>query len=122
MRYAIVSISGRQYKVQEGQELLVDRQDAEVGKKIKLDRVLLLRDEDKVEVGQPEISGASIEVSVVDQAKGPKIVVAKYKAKSRYRRKRGHRSLYTKIKVEKISVRQAREQIKKVSNSIKQTS
>ena len=103
MQYAIVSINGNQYKVQEGQELLVDRQDAEIGKKIKLDKVLLLRNEDKIEIGQPEVKGAAIEASVVAQVKGPKIVVAKYKAKSRYRRKRGHRSFYTKLKVEKIS-------------------
>ncbi len=103
MRYAIVSIGGKQYKVQEGQELLVDHLEAEVGKKVKLDKVLFLRDEDKIEVGQPQVSGASIEASVVAQTKGPKIVVSKYKAKSRYRRKRGHRSFYTKLKVEKIS-------------------
>lgn len=103
MRYAVVLIGGRQYKVQEGQELLVDRQDVEVGKKMKFDKVLLLRDEEKVEVGQPEVSGASIEASVIVQTKGPKLVISKYKAKSRYRRKRGHRSFYTKLKIAKIS-------------------
>ena len=103
MRYAIVSISGKQYKVQERQELLVPRQDTEIGEKVKFDKVLLLRDEDKVEVGQPEVSGALVEASVVAHPLGSKIVVAKYKAKSRYRRKRGHRSFYTKLKVEKIS-------------------
>lgn len=103
MRYAIISISGRQHKVQEGQELLVDRQLSEVGKKIEFDKVLLLRDEDKVVVGQPEVKGASIEALVVTQVKGPKVMVTKYKAKSRYRRKRGHRSFYTKLRIEKIS-------------------
>ncbi|MDO8503149.1 MAG: 50S ribosomal protein L21 [bacterium] len=105
MRYAIVSISGKQYKVEEGKALLVSRQDTEVGKKVKFDKVLLLRDEDKVEVGQPEVSGASVEATVTAHPLGPKIVVAKYKAKSRYRRKRGHRSFYTELKVEKISVK-----------------
>lgn len=117
MRYAIVTISGRQYKVQEGQELLVQRQNTEVGKKIKFDKVLLLRDEDKVEVGQPEVSGASIEALVVDQNKGPKIVVAKYKAKSRYRRKMGHRSQYTRIKIGEIG---AIKPSKTTSKNIKQ--
>lgn len=105
MRWAIVSINGMQYKVQEGQELLVDRLGTEVGEKLKFDKVLCFVDGNKIEIGQPEVSGASVEASVVAQTKGPKIVVSKYKAKSRYRRKLGHRSFYTKLKVEKISAK-----------------
>lgn len=103
MRWAIVSINGVQHKVQEGAELLAGHLDAEVGEKLKFDKVLLLVEGDKVEVGQPEVKDASIEASVVAQVKGPKVVVTKYKSKSRYRRKRGHRSFYTKLMVNKIS-------------------
>ncbi len=100
MKYAVVDIAGKQYKIEEGQELIVDRLEAD-GKTV-FDKVLLVVDGDKAEVGSPEVSGAKIEAEVLENLKGEKIRVLKYKAKSRYRKVRGFRASQTKIKITKI--------------------
>lgn len=102
-KYAVVKIGGSQYKISEGDLLEVDKLEGEKGKKLSLEEVLLLVDEKKVKIGQPKILGAKVQASIVDQIKGEKIRVATYKAKSRYRRVKGFRSLLTKLKIEKIS-------------------
>lgn len=102
--YAIVEISGKQYKVQEGDIVFVDRiENAEEGSKITFDKVLLLSDDKKVTVGQDSIKGAKVEATVVGHGKSKKIIVFKYKAKKNYRRTQGHRQPYTKIQIEKIA-------------------
>lgn len=100
MKYAVVDIAGKQYKIEEGQELIVDRLEAE-GKTV-FDKVLLVVDGDKAEIGSPEVSGAKVEAEVLENLKGEKIRVLKYKAKSRYRKVRGFRASQTKIKITKI--------------------
>lgn len=100
-KYAVVRIAGHQYKVEEGQEILVDKlQDP---KKI-VSEVLLMVDGDKVEVGAPVLKDAKISLKVLkDMEKGEKIEVKKYKAKSRYRRHTGFRPQFTRLAVEKIA-------------------
>lgn len=101
--YAIVEISGKQYKVQEGDIVFVDRlENEEEGNKVTFDRVLMISDDKKVTIGQDTVKGAKVEASIVGHGKAKKIVVYKYKAKKNYRRTQGHRQPYTKIQIEKI--------------------
>ncbi len=98
-KYAVVAIKGKQYKVSEGDELLIDKHEGELETK-----VLLLAKNGKVTVGKPVVKGAKVVLKVLkDDEKGKKITVVKYKAKSRYRRKYGFRPRYTRLLVEKIS-------------------
>jgi len=102
--YAIVEISGKQYKVQEGDIVFVDRiEELEEGKTTTFDKVLLVADGEKVTVGTDTVKGAKVKATVVGHGKSKKILVFKYKAKKNYRRTRGHRQPYTKIQIEKIT-------------------
>lgn len=98
MKYAVIKFQGHQYKVSEGQELLVDKL---VGQSEP--EVLLVADNDKVTVGKPTVKGAKVKVKVVaGEEKGEKLDIFKFKAKSRYRRKTGFRPVYTRLLIEKI--------------------
>lgn len=100
MKYAVIRIKGRQYKVSEGEEILVDKlTDLKVEPE-----VLLVSEGEKVSVGKPKVSGVKFKIKVVkDKELGEKIHVRKYKAKSRYRRRMGFRPQFTKLLIEKIS-------------------
>ncbi len=101
--YAIVEISGKQYKVEEGDIVFVDRlETAEEGSKVTFDKVLLTSNEGKVEIGEDTVKGAKVEASVIGHGKFKKILVFKYKAKKNQRKMKGHRQPYTKIQIEKI--------------------
>jgi len=102
-KFAVVKIAGHQYKVAEGEEIEVPKIEGEKGAAINLEEVLLVVDGEKVKIGEPQVKGAKIQAEIVDQKKGEKIRVAKYKAKTGYRRVRGFRPLLTKIKIKKIS-------------------
>jgi len=103
--YAIVDAGGKQYKAAPGDILIVDRLQAQVGEVIALGRVLLLRQEDgRTIVGNPSVENATAYVRVLEHGRAPKIRVFKYKPKVNYRRRRGHRQPFTKVKVEKIEV------------------
>ncbi len=100
--YAVIETGGKQYKVQEGDIISVEKIDSEEGDKIDFSKVLLVSKEDGLIVGKPYIEGAKVEGSVLEQGKGKKIVVFKYKAKKNYKKKQGHRQPFTKVKIEKI--------------------
>jgi large subunit ribosomal protein L21 len=100
--YAVLETGGRQYKVKPGDVLQVEKLAAEPGETVTLDRVLLLADGDSVAVGTPVVDGATVLAEVVDQRRGPKIIVFKYKAKVRYRRKTGHRQSLTTLRIKEI--------------------
>ena len=102
MKYAIVEAGGKQYRAEEGKTIQVDLLPAAVGEEVVLDKVLLLVDGDHVQVGTPYIKGASIKAQVADQIKGKKVLVFKYKPKSQYRRRAGHRQKYTRLLVESV--------------------
>ena len=102
MKYAVIQFAGKQYRVEEGQELVVNHVDAEEGKKITVSDVLLTVDGDKVAVGEPLIKNATVTLKVKTHQKADKIRVAKYKAKSRYRRVYGHRQPETTLEVVSI--------------------
>jgi large subunit ribosomal protein L21 len=99
MKYAVIQIAGKQYKVAEGEKLIISALDTEVGKTVDVSDVLLTVDGDKLAVGTPMVKGASVALKVVDQGKGEKIRVAKFRSKSRYRRVRGHRQMETTVEV-----------------------
>lgn len=101
---AVIETGNKQYTVKEGDELLVEKLQAEEGAKIKLDRVLLIEDGNKILVGQPLVKNAKVTAQLVAQEKGPKLIIFKYKRRKKYRRKIGHRQKYSKIKIEKIEV------------------
>lgn len=98
-KMAVIELSGHQFLVREGETLEIDNQDLEVGNKFAINEVLLLEDGGKVSVGQPYVTGSSVELEVLENKKGEKIEVIKYKAKSRYRKHIGYRSSLTKVKV-----------------------
>jgi large subunit ribosomal protein L21 len=100
--YAIVSSGGRQYRVEPGQRLDVEKLPAEAGSEIALDQVLLIGDGETITVGQPIVSGARVLADVVGEVKGRKIIVFKYKNKVRYRRKTGHRQRYLRLQIKEI--------------------
>ena len=100
--YAIIETGGKQYKVTQGQTLDVERLDAEEGGTVQLDKVLMIADGEKTTVGKPLVEGARVMATVKKNGKAKKILVFKYKAKVRYRRKNGHRQLFTSLNIDKI--------------------
>jgi large subunit ribosomal protein L21 len=101
--YAIVRTGGRQYRAEVGALIDVERLPNEVGEEIELKDVLLVANSDGVKIGQPLVEGASVTATVVDQFKGKKVIVWKYIPKQRYRRKRGHRQYYTRLRIDTIN-------------------
>ena len=100
--YAIIQTGGKQYKVAEGDVIFVEKLDAAEGDEVVFNQVLTVVDGENVSVGKPFLSGAKVTGKVEKQGKDKKILVFKYKAKSNYRRRQGHRQPYTKVTVSKI--------------------
>ena len=107
MGYAIFASGGKQYRVQPGDVIEVDRLDAEEAGQLKFDEVLLVSDDGGVRVGQPTVDGASIEASVLEHVRGPKIRIFTYRASKRRRRRMGHRQELTRVRIESISAQAA---------------
>ncbi|MGD9330586.1 MAG: 50S ribosomal protein L21 [Desulfobacterales bacterium] len=102
--YAVVKSGGKQYKVQEGETLRVEKLPGDVGAEIAFDDVLMVADGDDVQIGTPRLDNVAVKGTVVEQGRAHKIVVFKYKRRKRYRRKQGHRQQYTAIKVDSITI------------------
>lgn len=100
--YAIIKTGGKQYRVSEGDVVLIEKLEAAEGDVVEFDNVLTLVKEGEVVIGKPLIEGAKVTGKVVAQGKGKKILVFKYKAKSNYRKRQGHRQPFTKVVIEKI--------------------
>ncbi len=96
--YAIIQTGGKQYKVEAGDEILVEKLDAEVNAEVEFD-VLLVADDAGVKIGTPVLDGVKAKVKVVEHGKGKKVIVFKYKPKKNIRTKRGHRQPYTKVEI-----------------------
>jgi large subunit ribosomal protein L21 len=101
--YAIISEGGHQLKVEEGQEVDIDYRDVPAGDQIKFDRVLAYRDDESLKVGQPVLEGAIVTGEVLSVVQGPKVVVQKARRRKTYRRKTGHRQLFTRVRITKIA-------------------
>ena len=108
--YAVIEACGKQYKVTKGDVVFFEKLEAEEGKKVTFDKVVLLSDEGKVEVGAPYVKGIKVEGKVVAHGKAKKIVVFKYKAKKNYKRKQGHRQPYTKVEITAIKLPTAKKE------------
>jgi large subunit ribosomal protein L21 len=102
--YAVVKTGGHQYKASVGDELIIERLQNEVGTQVELDQVYLVADDDGVLVGQPIVDGAFIRATIIEEFRGPKILVFKFKPKERYRRRRGHRQTYMRLRVDEIVI------------------
>lgn len=102
--YAIIEDGGRQIKVETNQEIEVDYRDASTGDELTFDRVLAYRDNEGFRVGQPTLPNATVKAEVLGPARGPKITVQKIRRRKTYRRKTGHRQLYTRVRIGKIEV------------------
>ena len=122
--YAVIEACGKQYKVTKGDVVFFEKLDVEEGKKVTFDKVVLLSDEGKVEVGAPYVKGIKVEGKVVAHGKGKKIIVLKYKAKKNYKRKQGHRQPYTKVEITAIKLPTAKKEVaeeKKAETTAKTT-
>ena len=100
--YAIIETGGKQYRVQEGDKIVVEKLAVEEGQEVAFERVLTVVKDGEVLVGAPVVAGAKVVAKVVEHGKGKKILVFKYKAKSNYRRRQGHRQPFTKVQIKKI--------------------
>ena len=115
--YAIIESCGKQYKVAEGDVVFFEKLDAEEGKKVTFDKVMLVSEDGKVQVGTPYVKGVKVEGKVVSHGKAKKIIVFKMKSKANYRRRYGHRQPYTKVEI--TSIKTATE--KKATTAKKET-
>jgi large subunit ribosomal protein L21 len=103
MKKAVIKTGGKQYLVQEGDKIKIEKIDKEVGEEIIFDEVLLLKNEKgEIKIGQPFLKDVKVIGKVLSQGKGKKIIVLKYKPKRRYRVKKGHRQKYTEVEIVKI--------------------
>jgi len=102
--YAIIEDGGRQFKIEQGQELEIEYRELTSGEQITFDRVLAYRDDSGLKLGTPTLSGATVIAEVLGVAQGPKLTVQKFRRRKTYRRKTGHRQIYTRVKINSIAV------------------
>jgi|SRR6056297_1786710 len=101
--HAVMATGGKQYIVEEGNIIKVEKLDAKEGEKVKFEQVLMLEKDGEYQIGQPLVKNSYVEGKVLKQGKAKKIVVFKYKPKKKYQKKLGHRQSFTEIRIEKIS-------------------
>lgn len=100
--YALVEIGGLQFRVEEGEKIKVPKLEAAPQDTVEIDKVMLLSGEKGVVVGRPYVEGAKVKATIAEVGKGEKIIVFKFKRRTKYRRKRGHRQDFTKLAIDKI--------------------
>ncbi len=100
--YAVVKTGGKQYRVSPGDSIDVEKLPYEVGHQIELDQVLLVANGSGAKIGQPLVEGAKVKATVTRQDKGRKVIIYKYRPSKRYRRKKGHRQHYTRLRIDEI--------------------
>jgi large subunit ribosomal protein L21 len=100
--YAVVQTGGKQYRVEEGNTVLIEKLETESGKEVVLDQVLMIGDGEKVTIGRPVVAGAKVIADVISQTKGPKLIVFKKRTKKGYKKTQGHRQNLTEIKIKSI--------------------
>lgn len=102
--YAIMETGGKQYKVQEGDIVFIEKLEVEAGDAVEFDKVLAVSNDGDMTIGTPMVAGAKVSATVVKNGKAKKVIIFKYKAKKDYRKKQGHRQPYTQVKIESISL------------------
>jgi large subunit ribosomal protein L21 len=100
--YAVIKTGGKQYRVKPGDTIDVEKLPYDVGDEIELDQVLLVANGPDAQIGRPLVKGAKVKATVTRQAKGRKVIIFKIRPSKRYRRKRGHRQHYTRLRIDKI--------------------
>ena len=100
--YAVIKTGGKQYRVSPGDSVEVEKLPHEVGEQVELDQVLLVASGSDTKIGQPLVEGAKVKATVTRQAKGRKVIVFKFRPSKRYRRKKGHRQHYTRLRIDEI--------------------
>lgn len=101
-KFAVISTGGKQYKVSQGDKIRVEKLNVEAGEKMNFDKVLLVAEGESVEVGTPHVSGAKVEAKVLKNSRDRKKIVFRYHAKTRYRKKKGHRQDYSEVEIVKV--------------------
>jgi len=101
--YAVIMTGGKQYRVSPGESIDVEKLPHAVGEQVELDQVLLVADAGKAHIGQPLVAGASVKATVTRQDKGRKVIVFKYRRNNRYRRTKGHRQQFTRLRIDEIA-------------------
>lgn len=125
--YAIIEAGGKQYRVSEGDLIEVERRSGEVGQAVDFQEVLLIGDQETIHVGKPVLAGARVVGTIAEQGKAAKIIVFKFKRRKKYRKKQGHRQLFTRVRIDQIELdrpkgRQPKtEKIKKAITTEKET-
>ncbi len=102
--YAVIETGGKQYRVQEGDVISVEKLGVEDGAKVVFDKVLVAGEGADIKVGKPYIEGCTVEGTAVETGKGPKVIIFKYKSKKDYRKKQGHRQPFTSVKIESLNI------------------
>ena len=102
--YAVIETGGKQLKVSEGETVLVEKLDGEVGSDLVFDKVMAVVDGDNTKIGTPYVDGAKVSATIVKQDKNKKVIVFKYRSKTNYRKKTGHRQPYTKVTIKSIQL------------------
>jgi len=102
--YAIIEAGGKQYRVSEGDLIDVERRSGEVGQAIDFQEVLLIGDQETIHVGKPVLAGARVVGTIAEQGKKAKIIVFKFKRRKKYRKKQGHRQLFTRVRIDQIEL------------------
>ncbi len=103
MTQAVIRTGGKQYRVATGDTVKIEKLEGSTGDSVQFDQILLLSAEGKVSVGKPTIPGAKVEGKIVDQGRGPKLIIFKFKRRKRYRRKNGHRQDFTAVQITAIT-------------------
>ena len=102
--YAVIETGGKQYRVEPGQTLSVEKLPGECGDTVEFGEVLLVSNEDKVAVGRPRVAGAKVTAEIVEHGKDAKVIVFKFQRRKNYRRKQGHRQKFTEVRIGEIRV------------------
>ena len=102
--YAIVETGGKQYRVQEGDVITVEKLSIADGEKVVFDKVLAAGEGADIKVGKPYLEGCTVDATAVESGKGPKVIIFKYKAKKDYRKKQGHRQPYTTVRIDALNI------------------
>jgi large subunit ribosomal protein L21 len=100
--YAVIATGGKQYKVETGKTLTIEKLPGSVGDEVSFDNVLMFSDGENVKIGQPAVENATVKGRIVEQRKAKKILVFKYKRRKRFRKTQGHRQQYTSVKIDSI--------------------
>ncbi|HMV98939.1 MAG TPA: 50S ribosomal protein L21 [Acidobacteriota bacterium] len=103
MSYAVVLTGGKQFRVQAGEVVRFPSLAANVGESVEFDQVLVLSNGSEIKIGQPTVTGAAVKGVVVEQGRGPKVIVFKFKRRKQYKRKQGHRQGFTAVRIESIA-------------------